>query len=167
MASTYKTGLTPYRKVQRPPYTIDAPGYEPVEGETIPRRHPKARDGLLERPAPGVNTTFDLLKRSAEHYGNEPAVGSRRLIHTHKEKKKVPKVVDGQTTEVEKEWTYYELSDYTYLTYQEYFNQVLQVGAGLRKLGLSARDRLHIFATTRSAPQTGGIPCPRQRDLLT
>lgn len=149
MTYKYSAKPTPLGKVQKPPYTVEASGFQPVEGETIPRRHPKAKDGLLERPAPEVNTTFDLLKRSAELYGNEPAVGSRKLIHTHREKKKVPKVVDGKTTEVEKEWTYYELSEYTYITYQEYFTQVLQVGAGLRKLGLAPKDRLHIFATTR------------------
>ncbi|KAK3295144.1 uncharacterized protein B0H64DRAFT_139384 [Chaetomium fimeti] len=148
MVYKYSAKPTPLGKVQKPPYTIEAPGAQPVEGETIPRRHPKAKDGLVERPAPDVNTTFDLLKRSVEHYGNEPAVGSRKLIHTHREKKKIPKVVDGKTTEVEKEWTYYELSDYTYITYREYFTQVSQVGAGLRKLGLSPKDRLHIFATT-------------------
>lgn len=149
MPHTYITGPTPLHKVQTPPYTVEAAGAEPVEGETIPRRHPKAKDGLIERPAPGVYTTFDLLKRSAERYGDEPAIGSRKLIRTHKEKKKVLKVVDGKTTEVDKEWTYYELSDYSYRTYREYFSQVLQVGAGLRKLGLKPKDRLHIFATTR------------------
>ncbi|KAL2161946.1 hypothetical protein VTH06DRAFT_7731 [Thermothelomyces fergusii] len=148
MPFKYSAAQTPLYKVQKPPYTIEVPGCQPVDGETIPRRHPKAKDGLVERPAPGVDTTFDLLKRSVEHYGNEPAVGSRKLIRTHKEKKKVPKVVDGQTTEVEKEWTFYELSNYTFISYQEYFAQVLQVGAGLRKLGLSPKDRLHIFATT-------------------
>ncbi|AEO58782.1 hypothetical protein MYCTH_2306357 [Thermothelomyces thermophilus ATCC 42464] len=148
MPFTYSAAQTPLYKVQKPPYTIESPGYQPVDGETIPRRHPKAKDGLVERPAPGVNTTFDLLKRGVEHYGNEPAIGSRKLIKIHKEKKKVPKIVDGQTTEVEKEWTYYELSDYTYITYKEYFAQILQVGAGLRKLGLSPKDRLHMFATT-------------------
>ncbi|GAB1315713.1 long-chain fatty acid-CoA ligase [Madurella fahalii] len=153
--SSYITGPTPLRKVQKPPFTVEAAGYQAVAGETIPRRHPKAKDALVERPATDVNTTFDLLKRSAERYANEPAVGSRKLIHTHKETKKVPKVVDGETRQVDKEWTYYELSDYSYMTYQEYFTMVLQVGAGLRKLGLSPRDRLHIFATT--SPQWLGM----------
>ncbi|KAK4241498.1 hypothetical protein C8A03DRAFT_41111 [Achaetomium macrosporum] len=148
MPHTFATGPTPLHKVQQPPYTVEASGSQPVEGETVPRRHPKAKDGLIKRPAPDVNTTFDLLRRSAEHYSNEPAVGSRKLISIHKEKKKVPKVVDGQTKEIEKEWTYYELSNYSYMTYKEYFAMVLQVGAGLRKLGLSPKDRLHIFATT-------------------
>lgn len=159
----YTTGPTPLRIVQKPPFTVEVPGVEPVEGETIPRRHPKAKDGLIERPAPDVNTTFDLLKRSAQKYGNEPAIGSRELIKIHKEKKKIPKVVDGETVEVEKEWTYYELSNYTYLTYQEYFTMVLQVGAGLRKLGLSPKERLHIFATTRCVC----FHSPNSRFLLT
>ena len=145
----FRSGIAPLYKVQKPPFTIEAPGYEPVEGETIPRRHPKAKDGLIERPAPDVNTTFDLLKRSADRYSGEPAVGSRKLLKTHKEKKKITKIVDGETVEVDKEWTFYELSDYSYLTYGEYFNLTLQVGAGLRKLGLSPQDKVHIFATTR------------------
>ncbi|KAJ4306040.1 long-chain fatty acid-CoA ligase [Collariella sp. IMI 366227] len=134
MSHTYLTGPTPLHRVEKPPYTVEAAGCQPVEGETIPRRHPKAKNGLIERPAPDVNTTFDLLKRSAELYANEQAIGSRKLIDIHKEKKKVPKVVDGETTEVEKEWTYYELSDYSYLTYAEYYKLVLQA--------------THIFATT-------------------
>lgn len=159
---TYSLAPTPLRKAQQPPYTVEAPGCSPVAGETIPRRHPKAQHGLVERPAEGVNTTFDLLRRSADRYANEPAVGSRKLLHTHKEKKKVSKVVDGKTTEVDKEWTYYELSDYTYLTYGEYFVQVLSVAAGLRKLGLSPRDRLHIFATTTPQWLTMAHACSSQ-----
>ncbi|KAK3682457.1 hypothetical protein B0T22DRAFT_284520 [Podospora appendiculata] len=144
----YITGKMPLHMVEKPPFSIDTPGCSPVEGETIPRRHPKALHGLLTRPAPDINTTFDLLKRSADQFGNEPAVGSRKLIKTHKEKKMVPKAVDGKVVEVEKEWTYFELSDYNFLTYSEYFTSILQVGAGLRKLGLSRGDRVHIFATT-------------------
>ncbi|KAH8904344.1 acetyl-CoA synthetase-like protein [Coniochaeta sp. PMI_546] len=144
----YLQGILPLHAVEKPPYTIESPGYAPVEGETIPRRHPKAKNGLLQRPAPDVATNFDLLRRSAKKYANEPAVGSRRLLETHKELKKVPKIVDGQVQEVEKEWTFFELSDYTYLTYREYETTVLQVGAGLRKLGLSPHDKVHLFGTT-------------------
>ncbi|KAK3939082.1 long-chain-fatty-acid--CoA ligase 1 [Diplogelasinospora grovesii] len=144
----YISGIMPLHMVQKPPFTVEAPDCSPVEGETIPRRHPKAKNGLLERPAPDVNTTYDLLRRSAEKYGSEPAVGSRKLLKTHKEKKKMPKIVDGQIVEVEKEWTYFELSDYSYQTYQEYYSMVLQVGAGLRKLGLSPKEKVHLFATT-------------------
>jgi long-chain acyl-CoA synthetase len=143
---TYRTGLTPLYMVDKPPFSIEASGYEPVPGETIPRVHPAAKDGLLTRPSPEVRTAFDLLKRSAGTYPNEPAMGSRRLIKTHKERKKV---VDGQVQEVEKEWTYFELSDYSYMTYKEYETMVLQVGAGLRKLGLDEKEKVHLYAATR------------------
>ncbi len=146
---SFFTGLMPLYMVDKPPFSIDAPGYAPVEGETIPRRHPAAKDGLLTTPAPGVRTAFDILKRSTEQYGDEPAVGSRELIKTHREMKKVPKVVDGQVQEVEKEWTFFELTDYSYMTYKQYEAMVLQIGSGLRKLGLEAKDRVHIFAATR------------------
>jgi len=144
----YLEGLLPLYTVQKGPYTVEAPGYEPVPGETIPRRHPKAKNGLLTRPAPEVSTNYDLLRRSADKYSNEPAVGSRKLLETHTELKKVTKLVDGQPKEVEKEWTFFELSDYSYLTYREYETLVLQVGAGLRKLGLSPHEKVHLFATT-------------------
>lgn len=146
---SYLDGVSPLHIVQSPPFTVDAPGYAPVEGESIPRRHPLAKDGLLERPSPEVGTTFDLISRSARLFPNEPAVGSRRLIKTHKEMKKIQKVVGGETVEVDKEWTYSELSDFNFLTYKEYEVLLLQIGAGLRKLGLSPHDKLHIFAATR------------------
>ncbi|KAM7204930.1 hypothetical protein V8F20_003392 [Naviculisporaceae sp. PSN 640] len=147
MASNF-TGVTPLFMVQSPPFSIEVPDIEVVHSETSPRRHPKAKDGLWERPAPDVYTTFDLLRRSADVYSNEPAVGSRSLIKIHKETTKVPKNEGGKVVEVEKEWTYFELSDYKYLTYLEYFTQVLQIGSGLRKVGLQPKDKVHVFAST-------------------
>ncbi len=146
---TYSAAATPLYPVEEPPYTVEVPGYAPVAGETIPRRNPKAVDGLVVHPAPEVHTTFDLVKRSAKEYADEPAVGSRKLIDRHVEKTLQHKIVDGKTVEVPKTWTYYECSDYKYLTYSEYLDQALQVGAGLRKLGLNPKDRLHLFAATR------------------
>jgi len=144
----YLQGILPLHAVEKPPYTVEVPGYTPVEDETIPRRHPKAKDGLLERPSPDVSTVYDLLRRSAVKYAKEPAIGSRKLLNTHTKLKKVPKIVDGQVKEVEKEWIYFELSDYTYMTYVEYEALALQLGAGLRKLGLSPNDKVHLFAIT-------------------
>lgn len=148
MPHDLKAGPTPLFFTESPPFSIDAPGYERVEGETLPRRNPKAKDGLITRPAPDVYTVFDLVKRSTQKNAGEPAIGSRKLIKTHKEKKKVPKTVDGKVTQVDKEWTFFELSPYTFQTFGEYFVTISQLGAGLRKLGLSPGDKLHIFATT-------------------
>jgi long-chain acyl-CoA synthetase len=103
-----------------------------------------------------VGTVYELLTRSGKQYANEPAVGSRKLLEVHTEIKKVPKVVDGEVRQVDKEWQFFELSDYTFLTYKEYEAQALQVGAGLRKLGLEPHDKVHLFATTRLVTAT----CP-------
>lgn len=145
----YFSGIMPMTPVHKPPYTIEAPGYEKVPGETIPRRHPRAKDGLLTTPSDDVKTVFDIVRRSARIYPNEPGLGSRKLIKLHKEMKKVPKVVDGEVREVDKEWQYFELSKYSFMTFKEFETLVLQLGSGLRKLGLVAGDKLHIFATTR------------------
>lgn len=132
------------------PFTVEAAGYEPKDGETIPRRHPVSKEKLRTTPSEDVKTIFDILKRSADKFGNAKAVGSRRNIRTHVENKKVKKMVDGQEQEVEKKWTYFELSEYHYISFVEYETMALEVGAGLRKLGLVKGDRLHLFAGTRS-----------------
>jgi long-chain acyl-CoA synthetase len=137
------------RMAKKGPFTVEASGYEPVEGETIPRRHLSAKDKLITQPEEGVATTYDIFKRGAARFGNAKCVGSRRLIKTHVENKKVKKLVDGVEKEVDKKWTYFELSEYSYLSFIEYERQALQLGAGMRKLGLQKDDRLHIYGSTR------------------
>ncbi|KAI1211378.1 long-chain-fatty-acid-CoA ligase [Annulohypoxylon truncatum] len=146
--ATQFEGVLPLHMVQKPPFMIESPGAEEVEGETKPHRHIKAKDGLLTRPASHIATTYDILIESANKHGDKHAIGSRKLIKTHTETKKVPKIVDGVKKEVEKQWTYFELSPYSFLTYSEYKTRALRVGAALRKLGLEPGDVLHIFATT-------------------
>jgi long-chain acyl-CoA synthetase len=144
-----KTAVLEPRMTKKPPFTVEVAGYEAVEGETIPRRNARSPDKLLSQPEEGVATIFDVVKRSAEKYGDRRAVGTRKLIKTYNETKKVKKVIDGRVQEVDKQWTYFELSGYSYLTFKEYETLVLQIGAGLRKLGLVKDDRIHLFASTR------------------
>ncbi|KAG6122150.1 hypothetical protein E4U13_003178 [Claviceps humidiphila] len=144
----YTTGTTPLHPVHKAPYSIEAPGYKKIPGETIPRRHPRAKNGLLTRPSDDVNNIFDIVTHSARIYPNHQALASRKLIKLHKETKKVKKLYDGQLQEVDKEWQFFELSGYSYITYKEYETLVLQLGSGLRKLGLTPEHKLHLFATT-------------------
>ena len=137
------------RMSQSGPFSVEAPGYEPVKGETIPRRHPASKDKLVTTPSEDVTTIFDILKRSADKFGNAKALGSRKLIKTHHETKKVKKTIEGKTTEVNKDWSFFELSGYSYISFSEYERLALQVGAGLRKLGMIKDDRLQLFAGTR------------------
>lgn len=142
--------VTLYPKiVNKPPFTVEGSGYEPVKGETIPRRNPVAKDKLLTRPSEEIGTTYDILRLSAEKFGNAKAVGSRKLIKTHVENRKVKKVIDGVEQEVDKKWSYFELSGYSYLSFVEYERLALQLGAGLRSLGLDKTTKLHLFGATR------------------
>lgn len=155
----YSSSMAPLNPVRKPPYTIEAPGYQKVPGETIPRRHPRAKNGLLTRPSPDVGTVFDIVRRSARNYPNHQAVGSRKLVKLHKELKKVNKTVDGQVHQVDKEWQFFELTKYSFITYQEYETLVLQLASGLRKLGLTPDHKLELFATTRPvSPVPLGAP---------
>ncbi|WAO89025.1 AMP-binding domain-containing protein [Fusarium falciforme] len=145
----YPTGVLPLHQVHKPPFTIESPGCEKVPGETIPRRHPKAKDGLIARPAEGINTVFDIVQRSARVYPDRGGIGSRKLIELHEEVKTVKqKKADGQTKEIEKKWQYFELSGYSFISFKEYETLVLQLGSGLRKLGLSPVQKLHFFGAT-------------------
>lgn len=135
---------------KKPPFSVEVADYKAVEGETIPRRLPAAKDKLILRPAEDVTTTYDVFRRGAKLFGNSNAVGTRRLIKTHVENKKVKKMVDGVEKEVEKKWTYYEMSGYTYKSFIEYEQLALQLGCGYRKLGLGKDTKIHLYGATRS-----------------
>ncbi|RYP90014.1 hypothetical protein DL770_003859 [Monosporascus sp. CRB-9-2] len=146
--ATQFEGVTPLHMVHKPPFMVEVSDAPKVDGETKPYRHFKAKHGLITRPEPDIGTLFEILTNSAKKYGDNKAIGSRKLIRTHTEKKKVPKIIDGVKKEVEKEWTYFELSPFEFITHKEFEKRALSIGAGLRKLGLEPADRLHIFATT-------------------
>ena len=143
-----KTMIPQPKVYKRPPYTVEAPGFPKVDGETIPRRNIRSKDALKPVPEPEVQTVFDILRRSSQRYGNAKAVGKRKLIQMHEEKKKVKKMIDGEEQEVDKTWYYYELSKYDYMSFNEYEQLALQVGCGFRALGMKPMDRVHIFAAT-------------------
>lgn len=147
----YKSGMMPLNWVHKPPFTVEAPGYEKVPGETIPRRHFRFKDQLRNSPAEGVHTVWDIVQRSARIYPNHHAVGYRKLVKLHKETRKVQKNIDGEIHEVDKEWQFFELSPFNFYTYKEYETLVKQVGSGLRKIGLTSEHKLHLFGTTRYA----------------
>jgi long-chain acyl-CoA synthetase len=145
----YTSGIAPLNQVHKPPFTVEAPGVEKIPGETIPRRHARFKHALRNSPAEGVHTVYDIVTRSARIYPNHTAVGYRNLVKLHKETKKVQKNVDGETREVDKEWQYFELTPFTFYTYTQYLERIHQVGSGLRKIGVTPENKLHLFGTTR------------------
>jgi len=130
------------------PYTVETPGVKKVEGETVPRRNVRTKDGLKETPDPETKTIYDILRRSSQKYGNAKALGRRHLKTMHEETKKVKKMVDGKEQEQDKKWTYFELSPYEYYSFTEYEQLALKIGSAFRALGMSESDRVHLFAAT-------------------
>ncbi|RMZ79602.1 hypothetical protein DV737_g3290, partial [Chaetothyriales sp. CBS 132003] len=61
------TGYVQAQLVAKPPFSVDAPGYEKKEGETVPRVNPIARDGLITQPSSDVATIYDNLRRAARN----------------------------------------------------------------------------------------------------
>lgn len=141
--------FVPQPKVYRAgPYNVPVAGAVKKEGETVPYRNSKTRDALRTSPADDVQTIYDIVRKGSTKYGNAKALGKRKLIKMHYDTKKVKKMVDGKEKEVDKKWSYYELSGYEYMSFVEYEQLVLKIGKGLRALGLEAQDRVHLFAAT-------------------
>ena len=131
------------------PFTVEAPGHEKKKGETIPRRNRHAKDEFILKPSAEVSTIYENFRRAAAKFGNAKAIGSRKIIKTHVENKKVKKIVDGKEQEVDKKWTYFELSGYEYMTFIEYEQMVLAAASGLRHLGLKKDDKMHLYGASR------------------
>lgn len=150
MAGSHRDIKLEPRLAAKPPYTVELPDQKRVAGETPVRRIKAAIPDFVATPEDDVDvsTVYDLVRTSVAKFGNAKCMGSRKLLRTHQETKKVKKMVDGQEREVDKKWTFFELSPYEYISYVEYEDLTLQVGAGLRKLGLEKDDRIHIFAAT-------------------
>lgn len=130
------------------PYTTEAAGAQPVEGETVPRRNNAAKDELKMVPSPEVTTMYEVLRHASNKFGNAKAVGSRRIVNKITETKKIKKMVDGKEEEVDKNWEYFELSSYTYKSFVEFEKIALAAGSAIQKLGFKPEDRLHLFAAT-------------------
>jgi long-chain acyl-CoA synthetase len=133
---------------RRGPYTTEAAGAQPVDGETLPRRNLVAKDELKLHPSPEVKTMYDVLRYASNKFGNAKAVGSRRIVNKVTETKKIKKMIDGKEQEVDKNWEYFELSSYTYKSFVEFEKMALAAGSAIQKLGFKPKDRLHLFAAT-------------------
>nr|POE78085.1 long-chain-fatty-acid--coa ligase 2 [Quercus suber] len=151
MSRNLKSSILEARVVNRGPYTIEVSDCPELVGETKPRRSVKVKGDLHSRPAEEITTTHDLLTYVSKKYGHSRCVGTRELLNTFQDVRKVTIQVDGEDRVVEKTWTSWELGPFRYQSYIEFERQALQHGAGLRKLGLGAGDHVHLYAPTSYA----------------
>jgi hypothetical protein len=67
-------------------------------------------------PAPGIDTTYDIVLHAAKKHGVKEGFGSRSVERVISEKKMVKKMVDGNEVEEEKEWKYFQLGPYKWIS---------------------------------------------------
>lgn len=135
---------------RKAPYSVQVPEPgERKEGHGIPRRLDTSVPDLPTSPDPSVKTVYDVVTYGARVHGDNKCMGQRPLIKTHVETKKLKKIVNGEEQEYDKQWVYYEMGKYDFITFKEYKKRVDTVGCGLRALGLNKGDFVHIFAATQ------------------
>lgn len=140
----YRVSQPPLVPIHLPPFTTALPDSVDIPGESIPRRHPRAVNGLISRPSQDVGTVFDIVVRSARDFPCRMAAAYRSLRKLH--------IDDCMRNSSGRDKQYYELSPYVYVSYKDYRDMVLEASSGLHKLGMARHDKLYFFGTTRYDP---------------
>lgn len=122
---------------------------EKVSGEGQVRRSVLAQEEIVDTPAQGVHTLYDVLQYSVKRRGDKHALGYRNLEKMVSEEKEVVKIIDGVETKQKKTWNYFQLSPYQFITFKQMSETVHHIGSGLAHLGLPAKAKIEIFAPTR------------------
>lgn len=150
---------------------------EAKEGETAPRRNVGAKDGPWIYPDnnPEMNTIYNLVLWATKEYSNLPVIGTRQIVDVHTETKTVSKKVDGKIVQQEKQWQFFELSPYSYITYKELLELLRAYAAGFRAIGIEPKGKecVHIYAQTSAfwletalALNANAIPAATAYDTL-
>ncbi|CCH59116.1 hypothetical protein TBLA_0B02740 [Henningerozyma blattae CBS 6284] len=131
-------------------YSVEV-GPQKDKTETAPRRATYAKEGSIERPKDFKSkTVYEFALECCQRGKDRKALGWRNIIDVVTEKKIIKKTINGKETEVEKNWSYYHLSDYKYITYVQLASNIHAIGRGLIDLGLKPgeSDKVHIYAST-------------------
>ncbi len=109
-----------------------------------------SRPRLHSEPAPGIETVHDVMLYAARTHGSKKGFGSRKVVKVIEEEKEVTKKVGGKDVKETKKWSYFKLSPYSWVSYEEALALVKQIGAGLRTLGVENEKEsfFNIYAST-------------------
>lgn len=108
----------------QPPYAIPVPGAVKKDGETVPHRHFKFADKLVDHPE-NVYTLWDMYLHGYKLAGeNKPFMGTRRMENG-----------------VAKE--------YVWQSHKEVHERIQNFGKGLLQLGLTRQKALGVYAVNR------------------
>ncbi|KAL8280471.1 hypothetical protein RQP46_007119 [Phenoliferia psychrophenolica] len=133
-----------------------------LPGEGRARRNWQTPDEIVSTPSEEVTCLADILQRSASKFGHKNALGWRDTVRMVKETKQVTKVIGGKTVTEDKEWAYFELSDYQWWTYAQLAENVKYVASALIQTGHSKDTIFNIYAATSKEWQLFANACASQ-----
>lgn len=94
---------------------------------------------LTTTPFPECRTLDDLFVRAARVYGSKKCLGTRELLREEEEQQPNGKVFKKVI-----------LGDYNWVSFEEVFTRITNLGSGLLALGQKPRHNILIFAETRA-----------------
>jgi long-chain acyl-CoA synthetase len=104
------------------------------------------RNGLVTSPHPNVKTLYDILLHGVKRFHPSRFLfGSRSIERTVTEEKEI---TDRNGVKTTKSWSFSQLGAYNWMTYNDVFQAISQIGSGLVHLGLRPNDKVTIFAST-------------------
>ncbi|KZP08151.1 acetyl-CoA synthetase-like protein [Athelia psychrophila] len=123
------------------------------------RRLAITKDKLVTQPEDGLETTTDIVDYAARTHGTKDAFGWRDIVDIHREEKDVKKIVGGKEVTEKKQWQYFELSDYKYISFLEIQTRVSELARGLVEHGITADNVFNMYASTSANWQLMSHAC--------
>ncbi|KAJ2697205.1 long-chain fatty acid-CoA ligase [Coemansia sp. IMI 203386] len=118
------------------------------ETETPTHRFHTTADRIIDRAEPNVTNIYQALLHGQEVRPEFNILGKRDVIGTVSEDKEVQHKVDGKMETVMKKWSYFKLSEYKWMNYNQAVDFTKLFGAGLVSLGMKKNSRVLIYAPT-------------------
>ncbi|KAI9142081.1 acyl-CoA synthetase [Paraphysoderma sedebokerense] len=128
--------------------TVQLDSSKKDEGKTV--RHYRAKNGLVTSATSEIKTLYDVMQYAVNTRPNMDMLGTRKLIKIHNEQKEVVKNVAGKEIREIKNWKFYELGPYKWMTAKQAGLVTKKIGCGLAKLGMTPGSKACIFASTHA-----------------
>ncbi|KAJ2802542.1 long-chain fatty acid-CoA ligase, partial [Coemansia furcata] len=116
--------------------------------KTPTRRFHTTADRVVDRAQPDITNIYAGLLRGRDARPDYKSLGKRDVLGTVTEEKTVQHKVDGKLEQTTKEWSYFKLSEYKWMSYAQVYEFTKNLGAGYVNLGLKPKSRVLIYAPT-------------------
>ncbi|KAJ2495521.1 long-chain fatty acid-CoA ligase, partial [Coemansia sp. RSA 2052] len=128
-------------------YSTAVPGTG-SETETPTRRFHTTADRVVDRAQPNITNIYGALLRGRDAKPDVKTLGKRDVLGTVTEEKTIQHKVDGKMEQTTKEWSFFKLGEYKWMTYAQVYEYTKNLGAGYLELGLKPNSRVLIYAPT-------------------